>query len=411
MQDLILKKNDQKLEGSAQVTGSKSESNRLLILQALYPKQIRIENLSQSADTEVLQKALSSAKNPIDIQHAGTAMRFLTAYFAARADTEVILTGSDRMKQRPLAILVDALSTLGAEIDYSENEGFPPLKIRGRKLRGGSIEMNAKVSSQYISALMLVGSAFEEGLEIFLSRRITSSPYIQMTFDLLRKAGLTLSWQDRHIHIYPGCPKGEQIFSVESDWSSASYYYALAALSEDCSLDLAVYRENSLQGDRAVSDIYQEHFGVDTIFKKGLIRLRKNIHHALPDHIALDLNATPDIAQTIAVTCSGLGIKCLLTGLETLKIKETDRLQALQNELIKIGAEAHVTSDSLELIGFGPRRSDFSIETYQDHRMAMSFASLALLFPIRIRQPEVVEKSYPNFWEDLKALRFSIDRT
>lgn len=409
MQDYIIQKSDRKLEGSLRITGSKSESNRLLILQAIYPEQIRIENLSIAADTVVLQKALAASEGPINIHHAGTAMRFLTAYFAAKPGKDVFLTGSDRMKQRPLAILVDALRTLGAEIDYSENKGCPPLKIRGRKLRGGRIEMNTQVSSQYISALMLVGSSFEEGLEIILSGKITSSPYIQMTFNLLRNAGLKLSWEGCSIRIYPGCPQSEQTFSVESDWSSASYHYALAALSKNCTLDLALYREDSLQGDRAVSEIYREYFGVDTVFKGGRIRLRKNLYHVPPDRIELDLNATPDIAQTVAVTCAGLGIKFLLMGLETLKIKETDRLKALQNELIKVGAETRVTADSLELVSFGPKRKYFSIETYQDHRMAMSFAPLALRFPVRICQPEVVDKSYPNFWEDLQALGFSID--
>ncbi|XCI75206.1 MAG: 3-phosphoshikimate 1-carboxyvinyltransferase [Flavobacteriales bacterium] len=410
MQMLTLRKEDQSLNGSVRITGSKSESNRLLILQALYSGQILIENLSDAADTEVLQRVLSVSNGLVNVHHAGTAMRFLTAYFASETGRNIVLTGSERMKQRPIAILVDALRELGAKIDYLEGKGCPPLKIRGRRLKGGCIEMNAQVSSQYISALMLITSNFENDLEIVLSGKLISLPYLRMTFDLLQKSGVECSWQDRYIRIRPGRLVGEKSFSVESDWSSASYYYAFTALARDCQLNLSVYKEDSLQGDRAISTIYRENFGVDTVFEGGRIHLNKNPCYALPDRIELDLNATPDIAQTIAVTCVGLQIKCLLTGLETLKIKETDRLQALQNELTKIGAEVRVTTDALELTGFSPRQLDFCIDTYQDHRMAMAFAPLGLCYPIRIYQPEVVEKSYPTFWTDLQGLGFSIDR-
>ncbi|XOD68941.1 MAG: 3-phosphoshikimate 1-carboxyvinyltransferase [Flavobacteriales bacterium AspAUS03] len=407
---LTLHKRDQSLNGSVRITGSKSESNRLLILQALYPGQIRIENLSNAADTEVLQKILSISNGLIDVHHSGTAMRFLTAYFASKPGRDVVLVGSERMKQRPIAILVDALRKLGAKIDYLESEGCPPLKIRGRRLQGGRIEMNAQVSSQYISALMLIASSFENGLEIVLSGKLISLPYLRMTFDLLQKAGVECFWQDRCIRISLCRLVGEKSFSVESDWSSASYYYALTALSRDCKLNLSLYKKDSLQGDHAISTIYRENFGVDTVFDGEWIHLNKNSCYALPDRIELDLNATPDVAQTIAVTCAGLQIKCLLTGLETLKIKETDRLQALQNELTKVGSEVRVTADALELINFRPRQVDFCIKTYQDHRMAMAFASLGLCYPIRIYRPEVVEKSYPTFWTDLQGLGFSIDR-
>lgn len=410
MQMLTLHKRDQSLNGSVRITGSKSESNRLLILQALYPGQIRIENLSNAADTEVLQKILSISNGLIDVHHSGTAMRFLTAYFASKPGRDVVLVGSERMKQRPIAILVDALRKLGAKIDYLESEGCPPLKIRGRRLQGGRIEMNAQVSSQYISALMLIASSFENGLEIVLSGKLISLPYLRMTFDLLQKAGVECFWQDRCIRISLCRLVGEKSFSVESDWSSASYYYALTALSRDCKLNLSLYKKDSLQGDHAISTIYRENFGVDTVFDGEWIHLNKNSCYALPDRIELDLNATPDVAQTIAVTCAGLQIKCLLTGLETLKIKETDRLQALQNELTKVGSEVRVTADALELINFRPRQVDFCIKTYQDHRMAMAFASLGLCYPIRIYRPEVVEKSYPTFWTDLQGLGFSIDR-
>lgn len=410
MQNFIVQKQNQILNGSLYITGSKSESNRLLILQALYPNQIQIENISDSFDTKILQNILNNTNiNKINVDQAGTVMRFLTAYFSVKSGKEVILTGSDRMKQRPINILVNALKSLGAEIDYLENKNYPPIKIIGKKLSGGTIKINTEISSQYISALMLIGSSLEKGLEILLSGKIISLPYIQMTYNLLKKFGINILWNDRRICIQSRIINQNKIFSVESDWSSASYYYALSALSKNCMINLHTYKKNSLQGDSFISIIYNKYFGINTIFENNKIFLQKKLNYIIPNFIKLDLNSTPDIAQTIVVTCVGLKVKCFLTGLESLKIKETDRLQALQNELSKIGIETSISANSFQLINFSFKEKNYSINTYQDHRMAMAFACLSICFPIKIFDPQVVKKSYPNFWIDLKNLGFSIN--
>ncbi len=387
-----------------EIPGSKSESNRLLILQALY-QQISIENLSDSDDTKLLRNALSSNDFVIDIGHAGTAMRFLTAYFATQDGREVLLTGSDRMKQRPIAILVDALRFLGADITYREIEGFPPLLIKGQKLVGGKVVLPANISSQYITALMLIAPRLEGGLRIILEQTVTSAPYIAMTLGLLSKAGISASQKDSIIEILPQQILPQQTITVEPDWSSASYFYSAVALSElNASIRLKNFRTDSLQGDRNLAVIYSS-FGVDTIFEGGAIILRKVTGSI--DRIELDLNNTPDIAQTIAATCFGLGIPCRLTGLHTLKIKETDRLLALRDEFRKMGATAESQDDSLLMEPDGFPESAI-ISTYDDHRMAMAFAPLALKFRVVIRDSEVVSKSYPGFWNDFRKIGFRL---
>ncbi|WP_185856380.1 3-phosphoshikimate 1-carboxyvinyltransferase [Blattabacterium cuenoti] len=405
-----LKKNY--LCGAISITGSKSISNRLLILKAIYPDDIHIENLSNCQDTEVLNKSLNSIQtsNVFNIHHAGTAMRFLTSYFSIQEGKEVILTGSNRMKERPISGLVDALKKLGSEIYYLEKVGFPPIKIIGKKILGGKIDINAKISSQYISSLMLIASKFDTGLKIYLKEEITSIPYIKMTFDLLNQAGIKVSWSKKIIHILPGKEKVKKCFSIESDWSSASYYYSMAAISKKCNITLKTYKNESLQGDKEISSIYEKYFGISTLFKKNQIILNKKFNFTPLKFIILDLNKTPDIAQTIVVTCASLGVKCLLKGLETLKIKETDRLQALKNELLKLGVKIHITNSDLEIRDFLSKEinSSIRIKTYQDHRMAMSFSPFGLCHSLKIEDPNVVEKSYPDFWKDLKHLGFSI---
>ncbi|WP_185867348.1 3-phosphoshikimate 1-carboxyvinyltransferase [Blattabacterium cuenoti] len=405
-------KNRSSLYGSISITGSKSISNRLLILKAIYKNDIHIENISNCEDTEVLKKSLISTSNILDIHHAGTAMRFLTSYLSIQEGKKVILTGSDRMKERPIFILVEALRKLGSEIDYLEKEGFPPIKIFGKKILGGEIDMNAKISSQYISSLMLIASQFKMGLKIFLKGNITSIPYIKMTFDLLTLAGIKANWKERMIHIYPVKNKGEKYFYVESDWSSASYYYSMAAIVNKSNIVLRSYNNVSLQGDKEVSYIYDKYFGISTIFDKNVITLNKKLNFVLPKFIELNLNKTPDLAQTIVVTCAAIGIKCKLKGLETLKIKETDRLQALKEELLKFGVITKITDSCLEITGFYREKIDsfIRIKTYQDHRMGMSFSTFGLCSNfIEIENPNVVEKSYPNFWKDLESLGFLID--
>ena len=401
---LQLTSSSRRLFGNISVTGSKSESNRLLILQAQFP-EIEVQNLSNSDDTRVLQKALSSSEKVIDIHHAGTAMRFLTAYFASREGREVVLTGSKRMQERPIAILVDALRELGADISYERNEGYPPLRIKGKKLLKKEVTVQANISSQYISALMLIAASLPEGLNISLDGKVTSVPYIEMTLQLLKQCGINGSFEHNRIAIAPATAVPPIKITVESDWSSASYFYSLAALSESAEIFLSSYRDESLQGDRSVVDIYKK-LGVKTTFLDGKIKLEK-AHANLPEKLELDLSNSPDLAQTIAVTCFGLGVEAEFTGLHTLRIKETDRLEALKNELEKLGGQVEITNDSLHLTASGEIRSKISIDTYHDHRMALAFAPLALKVPIRIKDSGVVSKSFPGFWKDLGQLEIS----
>lgn len=401
-------------QSTIKITGSKSETNRLLLLQSLYPN-ISLENTSNSDDSEVMlsviQKSqISNLKSQIfDVHHAGTAMRFLTAFFAIQEGKKVVLTGSSRMKERPIKILVEALKQLGAEITYEENEGFPPIKIQGKKLTKSKVSLPANVSSQYISALLLIAPKLENGLELILEGEITSIPYIKMTLALLNEIGATTSFVENKIIVKPLQSAICNLQSVESDWSSASYWYSIVALSEiGTQITLSSYKQNSLQGDSVLSKIYKD-FGVETIFNKNKsITILKSAICNLQSLIC-NLNNSPDIAQTIAVTCFGLGIGCNLTGLHTLKIKETDRLEALKTELSKLGANISVTDDSLTIQQSNNLNSNIAIATYQDHRMAMAFAPLALKTSLIIQDVEVVSKSYPTFWDDLKSIGFQLE--
>lgn len=387
------------------ISGSKSESNRLLILQKLFPK-LSIHNLANAKDTVVLQKVLNSSKKNIDIGHAGTAMRFLTAYFSAQIDKDVVLTGSERMQKRPIKILVNALRNLGAEIDYVNEEGFPPLRIKGKKITKNTVQINGNVSSQYISALLLIAASLENGLEIVLKGQITSKPYIEMTLSLLKEIGIKTEWKANIIKVNPIKKIKSNVITVESDWSSASYFYSFVALKRESKIALNSFKNKSLQGDKALIEIYK-NFGVQTSFKNDGMVLEQLKDFQFKKHITLNLIKTPDITQTIAVTCFGLGISCDLTGLHTLKIKETDRLEALKNELEKFDAKIKITEDSFHLRCSGKlenKTKEININTYEDHRMAMAFAPLSLITPLMIKNAEVVNKSYPNFWKDLENL-------
>lgn len=393
-------------ENFIQISGSKSESNRLLILQALFPN-LKIQNLSNSDDSKVLRQALGNSSGIIDIGHAGTAMRFLTAYYATLENADVILTGSLRMKERPIKVLVDALKDLGADIEYLENPGFPPLKIRGRTLQKNLVSISAQISSQYITALMLIASKIHDGLKINLDGEVSSLPYIEMTLTILQQLGISAEFNNNQIYV--PCIKNIQdsTRTVESDWSSASYFYSIVALSDTLKINLGNFKPNSLQGDSKLASIYQL-LGVKTEYDScnNTIMLSKS-KGEISNFLKLDLMDTPDLAQTIAVTCFGLGITCRLTGLHTLKIKETDRLLALKTELEKLGAGVLIDADSLHLEAASEVHQNVDIETYEDHRMAMAFAPLALKFPILINDPNVVSKSYPSFWTDLEKLGFS----
>lgn len=389
------------------ITGSKSESNRLLLLQALFP-QLEIQNLSNSDDSQLMQKALNQSSNLVDIHHAGTAMRFLTAYYASKANNEVTLTGSKRMKERPIKILVDALKSLGCDISYIENEGFPPLKITGKKWTNNKVVLKANVSSQYISALLLTAAKSEKGLTLVLEGEITSVPYIKMTLNLLEQIGVDSSFEGNQIKVIPNVNSiADKTLVVESDWSSASYYFSIVALSElRTEITLSSYKEDSLQGDCILAKIY-EQFGVSTVFKSNTITLKKVSESYQP--VKLDLINAPDIAQTIAVTALVLGVECHMVGLHTLKIKETDRLVALKTEIEKLGGEVQIDNKSLLLKPHAVLKSNISIATYNDHRMAMAFAPIALKVPVTIEDAMVVSKSYPTFWEDLKAIGFKLN--
>ncbi len=399
---------DPALKQDLTITGSKSESNRLLLLQALYP-DIRIDNLSDSDDAQVMQQGLASAERTVDIHHAGTAMRFLTAYFASRPDREVLLTGSARMKQRPIQVLVDALKRLGARIEYEETEGCPPLRIHGTSLAGSHVTLPADVSSQYISALLLIAPSLPQGMELRLEGTITSLPYIRMTLGLMERLGIPSHFEGQTIRV-PHTPslKGSMACTVESDWSSASYFYSILSLAAPGSrIRLSSYRQDSLQGDSVLPRIYAD-LGVATSFDGDHMTLTRSYSPAA-EWLELDLIRTPDLAQTIAVSCFGLGIGCELKGLHTLKIKETDRLIALEKELGKLGAGIRVTDHSLSLEPGRAMVPMQRIDTYNDHRMAMAFAPLALLQPLIIKDAGVVSKSYPSFWEDLQALGFQCE--
>jgi len=394
-------------EASLQITGSKSETNRLLILQALYPN-VQIKNASKSDDSEVLQKALATSDTRINVHHAGTAMRFLTAYFSAKEGVEIELTGSERMQQRPIGILVEALRTLGAEILYAKNKGFPPLKIKGKKLQNKRVTLKAGVSSQFISALLLIAPSLPNGLVLTLEGTITSRPYIEMTLALLHQLGVSYHFIENTITVHHLSIVKKSGVTVESDWSSASYFYSLVALSENKKIQLKSYKSESLQGDSALVQLYKT-LGVQTIFdtKTHRIRLQKTTIE-MPSIYKADLSNTPDIAQTIAVTCFGLGIGCELTGLHTLKIKETDRLLALKIELEKLGAVVTISEDSLSIKSSRTILPNIAIDTYNDHRMAMAFAPLALKTPIQINDAQVVSKSFPTFWEDMCTIGISV---
>lgn len=400
-----IQSNQTKFQKQITITGSKSESNRSLLLRALYP-DLTIDNLSNSDDSVVMEKGLKITHGTVDIHHAGTAMRFLTAFFAVKPGTDVILTGSKRMTERPIKILVNALRQLGADISYENNEGYPPIKIKGKQITQNKVTLAADISSQYISALLLVAPSLQNGLVVELEGKITSVPYIRMTLALLEELGVKTKFHGNTITVEPlqAAPKHNLV--VESDWSSASYFYSIVALCQPgTTIRLSSYKENSLQGDSVLQEIYKE-FGVESAFEGHDLLLTKVKDISKETLITLDLTNAPDIAQTIAVSCFGLGIACELSGLHTLKIKETDRLEALKAELGKLGADLSVTDKTLSLKATSQINKEIAIDTYDDHRMAMAFAPLALKVPLLINDAEVVSKSYPDFWNDLISLGF-----
>ena len=383
------------------ISGSKSISNRLLILQSLF-SNITIKNLSTSDDTRHMLDALQSSSNKINIGHAGTAMRFLTSFFSVKKNSIVEIYGSKRMHKRPISILVKSLKEIGAEIDYLENIGFPPLKITGNKLQSKKLKIDSSISSQFISSLILISPKIEGGLEIEMTAKDTSLPYIEMTIDLLKKIGVSVTFYKNIISISQKDKINSIEMTVEPDWSSASYFYSIVSLAEiGFSLELSNFKIYSIQGDKKVSKIF-ELFGVKTTFLDESIHLEKIAESE--KIINLDLSANPDLAQTIAATCLALKISCKLIGLHTLKIKETDRINAMQNEIKKFNVFPVVTNDSIEFNASKAIFKPTKILTYEDHRMAMAFACLAVKTNLEIENPGVVSKSFPEFWDHLASI-------
>lgn len=395
-----------KYGSEVEITGSKSESNRLLILRELF-KEIEIENLSDCEDTQVLQKALKKQKGLVDVGASGTAMRFLTAFFATTPGKKVTLTGTQRMKQRPIEPLVDALRELGAEIKYLEKEGFPPLEIVAGQSKKWQVEVRADISSQFLTALMLVGTKKEKGLKIVATGEFTSYPYLQMTKKLIEQVGGKCHITGGEIVVEKLQIEKKIKIQVEPDWSAASYFYNMVAMAKiGKEMFLKGFRKDSRQGDIGIVQIYKK-LGVETYFEKNGIKIVKENNVREQDKkyfMGLDLKDMPDVAQSVVVCCFAMGIDCKIVGLATLRIKETDRLEALKKEIEKFGAEAVAREDSIEVRGKGELRQEVEVEVYQDHRMAMSFASLAAVVPLTIEDCEVVEKSYRGFWREFKGI-------
>lgn len=395
------------LKASVKLPASKSICNRALILNALSYSPYDIQNLSDCDDTEVMVKALNSNERDFDIKAAGTAMRFLTA-FLSKVVGEWTITGTERMKNRPIKILVDALNALGAKVEYMEKEGYPPLRIFGSALQGGEILLAGGVSSQYISALLMIAPLMENGLTLHLEGNIISKPYINLTLQLMAQYGVKAEWNGSTIKVRPQ-EYNPIPFTVESDWSAASYWYAMMALSRNAEIELLGLFKNSLQGDSTGAKLFAQ-LGVGTTFTERGVLLRRNGNSI--KKLNYNFVNEPDLAQTFVVACVLMNTPFRFTGLQSLKIKETDRIEALKAELRKLGYLLTDSNDSiLEWNGERCEPEEHPvIATYEDHRMAMAFAPAALVRPegIEIADPEVVSKSYPHFWEDLKAAGYSI---
>ena len=404
-----------KIDVTVDLPASKSISNRALVINALAGEGVAPDNLSDCDDTEVLASALGSMPEVIDIKAAGTAMRFMTAYLAVTPGSHV-LTGTERMKQRPIKALVDALRYIGADISYEEAEGYPPLRINGRRLTGGRLEISGAISSQYISALLMVAPTLEQGLELKLAGEVISRPYIDLTLCMMKDFGADAEWSDVDVITVRPKPYEPKRFFIENDWSAASYWYELLMLcrDEESEVRLTGLTDGSRQGDSAVKYLFSM-LGVRTVFKtreRGVPTTVTLKHvETKPPRLDYDFTNQPDMVQTFVVTCALTGVPFRFTGLASLKIKETDRVEALKTEMRKLGYVVREKGVG-ELSWDGERcepAADIVINTYEDHRMAMSFAPAAMVFPgLKIDNPQVVSKSYPHFWDDLRRAGFEI---
>ena len=415
-----ISKSDRSILGSIELASSKSISNRILIIRALSETPFAIHRLANAKDTQLLDGLLSSKAAVLDAGAAGTTFRFLTAWLSLQ-EGEQVLTGTERMKQRPIGALVDALRKIGADIQYVENEGYPPLRIGSPAGLGktNALTVPANISSQYISALLLIAPALPNGLQLTLEGDIVSRPYIEMTLRLMETFGATHRWEGNTISVTPQTYRAKAVdagFTIEADWSAASYYYALAAIADEADIRLGGLYENSLQGDAVLAEMMVK-FGVQTHFEDSGIRIVKLPGTQPPPFFEYDFVKCPDIAQTLAVVCAALGTQGLFTGLDTLRIKETDRIAALQTELQKTGVHlskmpprfSNKTGKEFYMIeGKSEVTATPVFDTYEDHRMAMAFAPLALLGQVAIADADVVEKSYPDFWDDFQKLGFVI---
>lgn len=409
MNTVILSHPTRIVEGVVTLPASKSIANRLLLLRAVAGiKDLQIDNLSNARDTVILNGIVTNltSAQPVDVHDAGTVMRFLTAYLSA-TEGDWILTGTERMQQRPIGALVNVLREVGAEISYEKKEGYPPLRIRGKKLKGGKVEIDGSVSSQFLSALLMIAPLYQEPLELHIKNELVSVPYVKMTLDLMRQWGAVHSWNGNIIRVenIPYTKNKDKVF-CESDWSAASYFYSVLALAKEGKIELPHLFKDSLQGDSVCAEVFKQ-LGVKTTFTNGKVILEKQ--NTIVQNFNFDFINCPDTAQTLAVCCAAKGMSAELTGLQTLSIKETDRITAIKNELEKFGCKISTMKDSISISPSSLSDSMSHVSTYKDHRMAMSFAPLALcLGKIVVEDPSVVEKSFPHFWEELKKVGFVI---
>lgn len=394
------------LNGQVTPPASKSESNRALVIEALSGAGSKLENLSEANDTRVITRLLQETATDLNAEDAGTVMRFMTAYLAVTGQQKT-LTGTARMQQRPIGILVEALRQLGAQIDYLGQEGYPPLAFRGIDRQGSypaTLQVRGDISSQYISALLMVAPLFPQGLTLELQGKVGSRPYIQMTLSLMRHFGVESEFQGHVIQV-PAQQYGKAIYTIESDWSGASYWFSMVALAKEARVVLLGLRRQSFQGDSAIAEIML-NVGVKTEYVSNGVVLTKT---DTLQPFSYDFSDCPDLAQTVAVVCAAKGIAAEMTGLESLRIKETDRIAALQQELAKIGGDLEDLGGGLFRVKPATRiAGQPRFHTYEDHRMAMAFAPLALLTPVEIEEPQVVRKSYPRYWENLEAMGFEV---
>lgn len=395
-----INKFDQNLKGSVQLTSSKSESNRALLINALGGNQLHLQNLSAARDTQTMQRLLREQAATWDVLDAGTTMRFCTAYLAVKGSGQTI-TGTPRMCQRPIGILVEALRKIGANIQYLGEEGYPPLRIEGIKTQQSTlIEIPGNISSQFISALLMIAPSLPNGLTLRLTTEVFSKPYIEMTLGLMERFGVKADWSGNEISIAPQPYTGGE-YRIESDWSGASYWYSMAALGKATDLHLLGLKKDSLQGDQEIATI-MEKIGVKTKYTPEGAYLTQTGN--VEKEISINFKTCPDLAQTVLVTAALKGVTLHMIGLESLRIKETDRIAAMQNELRKLGATLTETGNSWQMTPGNLPDQIATIETYDDHRMAMAFAPVAMVAPITIDDPGVVAKSYPDFWKDLESM-------